>query len=382
MKKKIIFITGTRADYGKLKSLMKSADANENFECYIFVCGMHLLHQYGNTYNGIINEGYKNVHIARGIIYSSDMSINLGNTITYLTGYVKDIVPDMIIVHGDRIDALAGAIVGALNNIWVSHIEGGEISGTIDESIRHAVSKFAHFHFVANDEAANRLIQLGEKKDNIFVIGSPDIDVMLSSNLPDLAEVKRWYKLRFDKYAIMLYHPVTTEVAKLTEKVEALMNALKETKRKYVIIYPNNDTGTEVIISNIEKVRATEYFEVYKTLKFEYFLTLLKNADFIIGNSSAGIREACVYGIPAIDIGTRQKNRYDVNVLKNILHCGESKEEILGAINKISEERFQAPSNVFGKGNTTELFMNIILQSELWDREMQKHFIDTESPTQ
>lgn len=380
--KKIMFITGTRADYGKLKNLMKAVEADSRFENYIFVCGMHLLPQYGNTYNGIINEGYKNVHIARGINYTSEMSINLGNTITYLYGYVHDIKPDMIVVHGDRIDALAGAIVGALNNIWVSHIEGGEVSGTIDESIRHAVSKFAHFHFVANNEAAKRLIQLGENVENIFVIGSPDIDVMLSNNLPDFAEVKRWYELRFDKYAIVLYHPVTTEVGTLAVKVNALMEALQSTGKKYVMIYPNNDTGAEVIISKIEQVRGTKNFEVYKTLKFEYFLTLLKHADFIIGNSSAGIREACVYGVPAIDIGTRQAGRYDGNVLKNIRHCGESREEILEAIHNISNEKCQSPSSVFGKGNSTELFMQVIGKAELWDREIQKHFIDTESPTQ
>ncbi len=380
--KKIMFITGTRADYGKLKYLMKAVEADSKFENYIFVCGMHLLPQYGNTYNGIINEGFRYVHIARGINYTSDMGINLGNTINYLSGYIHDVKPDMIVVHGDRIDALAGAIVGALNNIWVAHIEGGEISGTIDESIRHAVSKFAHFHFVANQDAAKRLIQLGENKENIFVIGSPDIDVMLSDDLPDFAEVKRWYELRFDKYAIVIYHPVTTEVSTLAKKVDSLMGALSESGRKYVIIYPNNDTGTEVIISRIEQVRATEKFEVYKTLKFEYFLTLLKNADFIIGNSSAGVREACVYGIPAIDIGTRQKERYDTNILKNIRHCGESKQEILEAINHISDKRYQIPSTAYGKGNSTELFMRVLKNNDLWSREIQKHFIDAESPTQ
>jgi UDP-N-acetylglucosamine 2-epimerase (hydrolysing) len=230
--KRIMFITGTRADYGKLKYLMKAVEADDKFENYIFVCGMHLLPQYGNTYNGIINEGYKNVHIARGIHYTADMGTNLGDTITYLSGYVHDIQPDMIVVHGDRIDALAGAIVGALNNIWVSHIEGGEITGTIDESIRHAVSKFAHFHFVANADAARRLMQLGEDKENIFEIGSPDIDVMLSDKLPDFETVKNWYELRFDKYAIVIYHPVTTEIGNLAEKTDNLMEALKESGKK------------------------------------------------------------------------------------------------------------------------------------------------------
>ena len=380
--KKIMFITGTRADYGKMKYLMQAVERDEQFELYVYICGMHLLSQYGNTYNGIVNEGYKNVHIARGINYTSDMSVNLGNTITNLSGYVQDIRPDMIVVHGDRIDALAGAIVGALNNIWVAHIEGGEISGTIDESIRHAVSKFAHFHFVANYDAAKRLMQLGENRENIFEIGSPDIDVMLSDTLPDFEEVKRWYKLRFDKYAIVIYHPVTTEVGELAVKVNNLMDALKESDHKYVIIYPNNDTGTEVIISYIEQVRNTQQFEVFKTLKFEYFLTLLKNADFIIGNSSAGVREACVYGVPAIDIGNRQKNRYNTEEIKNIRHCGESKEEIAEAIANISNKRYQVPSSVFGKGNSTELFMKILKNEDLWNREIQKHFIDAESPTQ
>lgn len=380
--KKILFITGTRADYGKMKYLMQAVEKDEQFELYVYICGMHLLPQYGNTYNGIVNEGYKNVHIARGINYTSDMSINLGNTITNLSGYVHDMQPDMIVVHGDRIDALAGAIVGALNNIWVAHIEGGEISGTIDESIRHAVSKFAHFHFVANNDAAKRLMQLGENRENIFEIGSPDIDVMLSDTLPDFEEVKRWYKLRFDKYAIVIYHPVTTEVGELAVKVNNLMEALKESEHKYVIIYPNNDTGTEVIISYIEQVRNTQQFEVFKTLKFEYFLTLLKNADFIIGNSSAGVREACVYGVPAIDIGNRQKNRYNTDVIKNIRHCGENKDEIAEAIKNISNKRYQVPSSVFGKGNSTELFMKILKDENLWNREMQKHFIDAESPTQ
>ena len=205
---------------------------------------------------------------------------------------------------------------------------------------------------------------------------------MLSDSLPDFAEVKRWYKLRFDKYAIVIYHPVTTEVGELAVKVNNLMEALKNSDHKYVIIYPNNDTGTEVIISNIEQVRNTQQFEVFKTLKFEYFLTLLKNADFIIGNSSAGVREACVYGVPAIDIGNRQKNRYNTDEVKNIRHCGESKEEIMEAISSISDKRYQVPSSVFGKGNSTELFMEILKDKNLWSREIQKHFIDAESPTQ
>ena len=168
--KKILFITGTRADYGKIKSLMKRLDALPEYEVYIYVSGMHLIEKYGNTYKEVLKDDYKNVYIAFGQHYSSSMSYNLGNVISNLTGYVSSIKPDMIVVHGDRSDALAGAIVGALNNIIVAHIEGGEISGTIDDSIRHAITKFAHLHFVANEEAKRRLEQLGENEEYIYCL--------------------------------------------------------------------------------------------------------------------------------------------------------------------------------------------------------------------
>lgn len=151
--KKILFITGTRADYGKLKSLMKALESSAGYEVYIYVSGMHLLEKYGSTYGEIVKDGYKNIYLALGQHESSSMSFNLGNIICNLTGYVTNVRPDLIVVHGDRIDALAGAAVGALNNIKVAHIEGGEVSGTIDESIRHAISKFSHIHLVANERA-------------------------------------------------------------------------------------------------------------------------------------------------------------------------------------------------------------------------------------
>ena len=152
-RKKILFITGTRADYGKMKSLMKEVEADSAFSCFIYVSGMHMIELLGNTYKEVLKDGYKNVQVAFGIANTRNMSYDLGDVIRDLTGFVTKNRPDMIVVHGDRIDALAGAVVGALNNILVAHIEGGELSGTIDDSIRHAISKFAHIHMVSNDEA-------------------------------------------------------------------------------------------------------------------------------------------------------------------------------------------------------------------------------------
>jgi UDP-N-acetylglucosamine 2-epimerase (hydrolysing) len=175
---------------------------------------MHMLSRYGSTAIEIHKAGFDNIfpYINQDASVNSQMDLVLANTIQGLGHYIRECPPDLIVVHGDRIEALAGAIVGALNNILVAHIEGGEVSGSVDELIRHAVSKSSHLHFVANDEARARLVQMGEARSSIFVIGSPDIDVMLSDSLPDLEEVKTKYEIPFAEYAIFLLHPVTTEL--------------------------------------------------------------------------------------------------------------------------------------------------------------------------
>src|SRR5215831_7001960 len=178
--KKIVFLTGTRADFGKMKSLIEVMRKNISFEVHIFATGMHMDNKYGYTVHEIEKCGYNNIYKYINHDNESMMDITLSRTVEGLANYVRMIIPDLIIVHGDRIEALAGAIVGALNNILVAHFEGGELSGTVDELIRHAVSKLSHTHFVANEEAKKRLIQMGELEESVFVIGSPDMDVMLS----------------------------------------------------------------------------------------------------------------------------------------------------------------------------------------------------------
>ena len=183
MIKKIVFITGTRADYGKIKSLIDELEYDPNYEVYIFVTGMHLQKKYGYTYEEIASKNYSNLYTFINTKNESSMDITLASTIDGFSNYIKNVVnPDLIIVHGDRLESLACAIVGSFNNILVAHIEGGELSGTIDESIRHSISKLSHVHFVTSDKAKKRLLQLGENSKNIHVIGSPDIDLMISKN--------------------------------------------------------------------------------------------------------------------------------------------------------------------------------------------------------
>ncbi|AUN15266.1 UDP-N-acetylglucosamine 2-epimerase [Paraclostridium sordellii] len=376
--KKIVFLTGTRADYGKLKSLMKKVEESENFELHVFVTGMHMLKKYGSTYHEVEKDGFKNIykHINQKSSSSHQMDIALSNTIVGLSNYCDEIKPDMIVVHGDRLEALAGAIVGAFNNIKVMHIEGGEVSGTIDESIRHSITKMSHFHLVANEEAKKRIIQLGEKEESIFVFGSPDIDIMYSSSLPSIEEVKEKYEIKFENYSILMYHPVTTEVDKLEANIKQVVDAVINSGKNYVVIYPNNDNGSDVILKEYERFRENDRFEIYPSMRFEYFLTLLKECEFIIGNSSSGIREACVYGKVSIDIGNRQKGRYYENI-ENIINTYENIYEITNAIKKAGNIKVK-PISHFGSGNSDEQFLKIISSDEIWKENIQKKFIDVD----
>ena len=377
LKKKILFLTGTRADYGKIKSLMKQVENHKKFELYIFVTGMHMLSMYVSTWKEIEKDGFKNIYHFINQTSNSHMDIALSNTIIGLSNYISEIKPDMIVVHGDRLEGLAGAIVGAFNNIKVAHVEGGEVSGTIDESIRHAITKLSHIHLVSNDEAKNRIIQLGEPADNIFVIGSPDIDIMLSNHLPSLDEVKKRYEFDFENYAILMYHPVTTEVEKLKANIKNVVDAVIESQRNYIVIYPNNDVGSHIILEEYERLLHNNHFRLYPSMRFEYFLTLLKHTDFMIGNSSAGIRETGIYCIPSIDIGNRQKGRYNPKLLKNVTHVIENKDMILDAIKNVSLKNL-SKYKVFGEGNSDKKFIKILESSRIWDIEIQKKFIDIE----
>ena len=247
MKKRIVFLTGTRADFGKLKSLLVRLHESESFDLHIFITGMHMLSKYGYTCLEVEACGVGSIYKYINQNMDDTMDTILGKTVMGFSDYVKEIDPDMIVVHGDRVEALAGATVGSLSNKLVAHIEGGEVSGTIDELIRHAVSKMSHLHFVANEEAKSRLMQMGERESDIHVIGSPDFDVMKSESLPQLPEVKSYYDIPFDEYGILMFHPVTTDNENIGRYSEEIVRTLKRSGRQYVVIYPSNDHGSKDI---------------------------------------------------------------------------------------------------------------------------------------
>lgn len=373
MLKKILFLTGTRADFGKIKSLISILESNKEFEVFVFVTGMHLQKEYGYTLIEIERCNFKNIHTFENHTHETTMDLTLAKTIEGLSSYCKTVNPDMIIVHGDRVETLAGAIVGSLNNILVAHIEGGELSGTVDELIRHSVSKLSHIHFVSNDEAAKRLVQMGEIQEAIFTIGSPDIDIMFSEELPNIDVVKEYYEIPFDDFAIVMFHPVTTEANEMQIYAQHFVNSLLLDSHNYVVIFPNNDLGSQFIINQYERLKVNPRFRVFPSLRFEYFLSLLKNSQFIIGNSSAGIREAPYYGIPIINIGTRQQNRA---IHADIINVDYSEKNILEALQNIDNHEVKPTQNDFGKGNSAELFLNSLQNSTIWKVHHQKQFRD------
>ena len=335
--KKLVFITGTRADFGKIKILIKTMQDSDKFDTHVFATGMHMLKKYGLTINEVYKSGIENIFpfLNQDDACGSQMDYILANTINGFGRYVREYKPDMIVVHGDRIESLSAAIVGALNNIPVSHIEGGELSGTIDEHIRHAISKLSHVHFTSNINASNRLIQMGENKESIYLVGSPEIDVMLSEDLPELGEVLEYYDIFYKKYSILLYHSVTTEGGNISKYSKNIVDAVIESGEKFIVLYPNNDTGSNYIFDEYSRLENNDNFKLLPSIRFEGFLTLLKGANMIVGNSSSGVREAPVYGIPTINIGSRQHNRCQhesiINVVEDsALICNSIKDHMHG----------------------------------------------------
>lgn len=370
---KLLFLTGTRADFGKLKPLILGTQAKEEYDITVFVTGMHLLKAYGSTHLEVKRAGVKKIFNYINQHDNSTMDEVLSNTITGVSNYLRENEIDAIVIHGDRVEALAGAISGALNNIKVIHIEGGERSGTIDDSIRHAITKFSHLHFVSSETAEKRLHQLGENTENVYNIGSPNIDVMLSDELPPLDEVKKRYDIAFDEYCILIFHPVTTETRKLNSEISEVLGACEESKMNFVVIMPNNDFGADIIRQQYSHLSNMKNYCLLPSMRFEFYLTLLKHSQCIIGNSSSGIYESPVFGVPTINIGSRQDGRLEY---ESIINCNAVKEEILPhLVNLRKKIRFNR-CNVNGDGNSLKKFLEIMDSLELDKVNIQKKFVD------
>jgi UDP-N-acetylglucosamine 2-epimerase (hydrolysing) len=232
----------------------------------------------------------------------------------------------------------------------------------------------SHVHLVANEEARARLIQLGEASASIHVIGSPDLDIMMSPTLPTLKKAQARYKITFNDYLVAIFHPVTTDLAASKHAAKEFVSALIESGRNFVVIHPNNDTGHEHILQEYERLRTIpERFRIFESLRFEYFLTLLRNAQALVGNSSAGIREAPIYGVPSVDVGDRQRGRYDG---PSIFPCPPTSTAITTAMNSATAAPRVPQVGSFGDGRSSEQFVQLLKTGQLFDAPVDKVFVD------
>jgi UDP-N-acetylglucosamine 2-epimerase (hydrolysing) len=296
----------------------------------------------------------------------------LARTVTGFSAFIGRTRPDLVILHGDRIEALAGALVAATNYIRSAHVEGGEVSGTIDEVFRHCNTKLCTHHFVSSDAAAARVRALGEPPETIHVIGSPELDFHARPSGVTLAEVRDRYAIPFSDYGIATFHPVTSEQDSIGQQAADLFGALAESGRPFVVIAPNNDPGSAAIFATLDTL-PKDRFRILPSMRFSHFSELMKNAACMIGNSSAGVREAPFLGIPSLDVGSRQTNRAQAPSLR---HAAADDGAAIAAF--LAEEwgRSYPRHTAFGEGRAADRFVAVLKDEAFWEAPLQKAFRD------
>lgn len=378
MKRKIAVITGTRADYGIYYSVLKAIENHSELDLSLIVCGMHLSPEFGLTVEEIESDGF---FIADKIetILSSDtgasMAKSIGITLMGITQTLERIKPDVLLVLGDRGEMMAGALAAIHMNIPVAHIHGGEVTGTVDESIRHSITKLSHIHLPATEDSKERILKMGEKEKDIYVVGAPGIDYIKNTQYLSREELLKRFNLKDDKLFIMTQHPVTTERDEVEWQVRQTFEALVECGIQTIVSYPNSDNGGREIIKVIEEYRSKyDLFKVFRNLSQVEYLSILNVADAMIGNSSSGIIEAPSFKLPVINIGTRQDGRLRA---VNVIDVGYTKEEILSGINKALyegeyNEKLASCINPYGNGDAGEKIADILCKIEINKELIQK----------
>ena len=373
----VFVVTERRADFSRFKPILEliSDDVHLNYD--LVVTGIHLLDSHGKTINEIKDGGFKVFKTVRMFEDNVDrdsgaeMTIALGRVTMGLVKAIKDSKPDIILSGFDIGANLAVSIAGAHMNIPVVHIQGGEVSGTIDESIRHAVSKFSHYHLVSNNDAKNRLIKMGEIPKHVFVVGCPSIDAMLDIDISSSVEIKKKFNIDVHKkFFLVLQHPVTTELHNAKKQIKETLKAVKKSGVESVLIYPNNDAGSQAIIGEIKNSN----IKYFPTLSLKDYVSLLSYTTALIGNSSSGIHETATFKVPTINIGTRQQGRLRPG---NVIDVDYEEYEITGAINKIlNDKKFLKDVkyciNPYGDGRSASRIIDILKKINIGNKIIQK----------
>ena len=365
----LLFVTGTRADYGKLEPLAYAAQA-AGFAISFFITGMHMMARYGETKTEVKRFAGADFFELVNQRAGDAQEFILSKTLLGFSDFVQEHRPDLVVIHGDRVEALAVSIVCAMKYIPSAHIEGGEVSGTIDESIRHCNTKLCTTHFVSSDAARARVIALGEAPSNVFNIGSPELDTHARDAGVTIAQVRERYDIAFDQYGIAVFHPVTSEVDTMGAQAQSLCDRMVASGRNFVVIAPNNDPGNEAIFAALETL-PKERFRQIPSMRFAYFSQLMRHASVIVGNSSAGVREAPFLGVPSLDIGTRQYRRARS---ESITSCSAFEADVIDEFLRGAWGKRFAADLSFGSGRAAEAFVQALANPTFWDRPIQKVF--------
>ena len=371
MTRRILFVTGTRADFGKLAPLAAVA-RDGGFAVQFFITGMHMMKKYGHTVREVRRFEGAEFHEFINQKDGEAHDLVMAKTMLGFSDWVTEERPDLVVVHGDRIETMSAAMVCATRYIPCAHIEGGEVSGTIDEIYRHCTTKLCRYHFVSSEQAAARILSLGEDTADVFVIGSPELDAHRAPSGVTLDEVRARYEIGFDEYGIAVFHPVTSEFDSMAEQARALFGTLAASGRNFVVISPNNDPGSEHIFAAIADLPA-ERFRHLPSMRFHHFSELMRNASAIVGNSSLGVREAPFLSVPSLDVGTRQSNRALSASVVNA--AATDRGAILAFLDAHWGKRVETDRS-FGQGNAAERFIGVLNSDAFWERGRQKVFVD------
>uniref|UniRef100_A0A672JL48 UDP-N-acetylglucosamine 2-epimerase domain-containing protein n=1 Tax=Salarias fasciatus TaxID=181472 RepID=A0A672JL48_SALFA len=373
--------TCNRADYSKLAPIMFGIKSHpDDFELEVVVLGSHLIDDYGNTFRMIEQDDFDIGSKLHTIVRGEDeaaMVESVGLALVKLPDVLQRLHPDILVVHGDRFDALALATAAALMNIRILHVEGGEVSGTIDDSIRHAISKLAHYHACCTRMAEQHLIAMCEDHARILLAGCPSYDkLLLTHQRGDYLDIiKSWLgdNVQEGNYIVALQHPVTTDIQHSIKIYGLMLDALLSFDKKTLILFPNIDAGSKEMVRVMRRKGIEQHpnFRAVKHIPFEQFIQLVCHAGCMIGNSSCGVREAGAFGTPVINLGTRQTGR---ETGENVLHVrdADSHNKIFHALELQFGKRYPC-SKIYGDGNAVPRILKFLQSIDL-DEPLQKTF--------
>ncbi len=377
MSRKVLYISGTRADYGLMRSALRAISDHPNLELSILATGMHLMADYGMSIDEIRADGYSLHQI--NAVYESDtkesMARFVGTCIVQLVDHISSIDPDVILLLGDRGEMLAGAIVGNYLSIPVAHIHGGEITSTVDDIARHAITKLSHIHFPATEKSAERIVRMGEDPSRVYVVGAPGLDQVLHAAVTEPDILAKKYGLdRKKPILLIVQHPVTLESERSGEQMRETMEAVLSLDSQNVIVYPNADAGGRKMIDVINEYAHYPQMRIFPNLPHDDFLGLMRISSALIGNSSSGIIEAPSFNLPVINIGTRQQGRERG---ANVIDVPYDRHEITAAAQRaLFDKDFKAAvnsgKNPYGDGHSGNRIARILGEIPLDPASVQK----------